>query len=164
MLRVRRDHTCISLELFRNNEKDLCDKCYAFRQRQKGIGRRPGKNAVPKCEKPWFLLNIDKQPSRLIAKKEKCIKLLKEYGFKVTDENCERKQESRLCSKKNYRDNWSSKVNNLETKTTQKKTIDENIFDNIETKKSNVNLHALERSKLLDLITDFTKKMKRSMT
>ena len=117
--------------MFCNNEKDFCDKCYVFCQRQKGIGCCPSKNAVPKCEKPWFQLNINKQPSCLISKKEKYIKLLKEYGFKVTDENCERKQESILYSKKNY--NWSSKVNNLETKTNEKKTIDENIFDNIET-------------------------------
>ena len=66
MLRVRRDHTCISLELFNNNDSDLCDKCKAFRQRQKGFGRKPGKIATPKCERPWFLSNIDKQSSYLV--------------------------------------------------------------------------------------------------
>ena len=71
MRRVRRDNTCISLELFENEDSDLCDKCYTFRQRQEGIGRHLNKNAKPKCEKPWFLDNIERQPNRLIMKKEK---------------------------------------------------------------------------------------------
>lgn len=106
MRRVRRDHTCISLELFDNEDSDLCDKCYAFRQRLKGIGRRPGKNAKPKCEKPWFLTNINSREVRLVNKKKKAIEVLGKYNYKVSDEEVERDIESRLYSKENYRKNW----------------------------------------------------------
>ena len=60
MLRVRNDYTYISLELFRDDEVNACDKYLIFCQRQKGIGCRLGKGAQLKCEKSWFLDNVNK--------------------------------------------------------------------------------------------------------
>ena len=68
MLRVRRNHTCISLDLFKKDEKHACDKCCAFRQRQQGMGRKLGKGAIPKCERPWFIENTDNKNKILLLK------------------------------------------------------------------------------------------------
>ena len=70
MLRVRRDHTCISLQLFRDEENDLCQKCYQYRQRQKGIDRKLKKDTVPKCERPWFYDIDGFVENRFITKKK----------------------------------------------------------------------------------------------
>ena len=103
--RVRKDHTCISLQLFRE-DSDLCQKCYKFRQRQLGIsGRKPGKNATPNCEKPWSLTITDTTESRLIKKKEKAIEVLHSYCYKVTDD-VTKKITSRNYDRNNYRDSW----------------------------------------------------------
>lgn len=59
MLRVRKDHTCISLELCEKDEKYLCDKCYIFYERQQGIGRKLKTGSVTKYEKPWYIINKD---------------------------------------------------------------------------------------------------------
>ena len=50
MLRFRKYHVFFSLELFRDDEGNSCDKCLVFRQMQNGFGRRLGKGAQPKCE------------------------------------------------------------------------------------------------------------------
>ena len=90
MLRVRRDHTCISLELFKNDERDLCDKCYLFRQRQKGMGRKLRKGDIPKCEKPWFYDTNGKVYNNLLIKKKRYIELLHKYNYKVINDDCGR--------------------------------------------------------------------------
>ena len=73
--RLRKDHTCHSIGPFGLDESEMCDKCKFFKQRKEGLcGRRPGKNAVPKCEKPWMIIcgGITKQtPTRLIENKKK---------------------------------------------------------------------------------------------
>ena len=105
MLRVRRDHTCVSLNL---NDSDLCDKCCTFRQRQSGMGRHLPKNDSPKCEKPWFLNEKQMKQTRLVNKKKKYLSILKSYNFKLRDEACDKEIESRLHGM-DYRKNWLSK-------------------------------------------------------
>ena len=96
-LRVRKDHTCISIGLLGRDLMHMCDKCKFFQLRLVGIsGRKPGKNTSPKHEKPWFI-SIDKNtPQRLIEKKRTFIKILHEYNYKVIDDECDNDNGSRL--------------------------------------------------------------------
>ena len=96
MLRVRKDHTCISLELYREDESNVCDKCLVFRQRQNGIGRRLKNGAVPKCEQPWFLECKDNTHHRSVTKQKKFIDLLNKYNYKITDYITKKEIDSRL--------------------------------------------------------------------
>ena len=55
-LRVCKDHTCILIGLVGRELTHMCDKCKIFQLRLDGIsGCKPGKNASPKCEQPWFI-------------------------------------------------------------------------------------------------------------
>ena len=83
MLRVRRDHTCISLELHRDADANLCDKCHAFCQRQKGIGRKLRPGDVPKCEKPWYYDVKGNVQNRNVLKKNKFMKLLNKHDKNI---------------------------------------------------------------------------------
>ena len=114
-LRVRKDHTCISIGLVGRDLMHMCDKCKFFQLRIDGIsGRKPEKNASPKCEKPWFI-PIDKHtPQRLIEKKRTFIKILHEYNYKVIDDECDNYNGSRLYNL-NYRSTWTNKVNSNQT-------------------------------------------------
>ena len=77
-----------------------------FGHRKKALGVDQ-ENAEPKCEKPWFVSNNDLQKSHLIKKKDKHMKMSKSYGHKVSDENCECVQDSRLCGT-DHRQTWSN--------------------------------------------------------
>ena len=107
--RLRKDHTCHSIGPFGLEESEMCDKCKFFKQRKEGrCGRRPGKNTVPKCEKPWMICGgITKQtPTRLMANKKKYILILKKYYYTVIDDDCDKESTSRLYDK-SYRQNWT---------------------------------------------------------
>ena len=97
--RLRKDHTCHSIGPLGLHESEMCDKCKFFKQRKEGLcGRRPGKNAVPKCEKPWMICGgITKQtPTRLIENKKKYILILKKYGYTVVDNKFDTESKSGL--------------------------------------------------------------------
>ena len=107
--RLRKDHTCHSIGPFGLEESEMCDKCKFFKQRKEGrCGRRPGKNTVPICEKPWMICGgITKQtPTRLIENKKKYILILKKYYYTVIDDDCDKESTSRLHDK-SYRQNWT---------------------------------------------------------
>ena len=69
---------------------------WIFRKHQKGVGCRKGKYAEPKREKALFISSTNLQESCLIKMKNKHERVLKSYGHKVSDDNCERTQDSRL--------------------------------------------------------------------
>ena len=50
-----------------------------------GIGRRLSKEALPKCENPWFF-DVNKQNHRSLAKNETFVQLLKKHNYKSIDE------------------------------------------------------------------------------
>ena len=125
MLRVRKYHTCISLQLNREDASNVCDKCLIYHQRQNGIGRRLSKGAVPKCEKPWYY-DTSKQ-HRSLAKKYKFINLLTKYNYKIIEDDTKKDVGSRLCTK-DYRTNWANKKSPIKKATssmiTDEKTTD----------------------------------------
>ena len=84
-------------------------------QRQLGIGRKLKTGSVPKCEKHWYIVNKDSQQKRLLLQKEKFIKILAECNYKVTDENCEKKSESRM-HHVDYRRNWKPSMSDKNKK------------------------------------------------
>ena len=104
MHRARKDHTCISLKLFIDDDRNMCSKCFSYRQRQKGIGRRLVQGVVPKCEKPWFLDDLSSKYQRSLIKKKHFMQLLEKYNYKIADDNSTKEVESRLHSL-NYRPN-----------------------------------------------------------
>ena len=95
--RVRKDHTCVSLGLVGLELSHMCDRCKVFQQRRSGVGRRPGKSEVPKCEKPWLIPNGINQVTSytLIRKKRRAIDILQMYNYKIVDESCEKITSSR---------------------------------------------------------------------
>ena len=113
--RVRKDHTCISLGLVGQDLQHMCDKCKFFQLRLDGIsGRKPGKNAIPKCEKPWFISIGRNTPHGLIEKKRMFIKILNDYNYKVIDDTCDNNNGSRLYNR-NYTTLQTNKVNTNQT-------------------------------------------------
>lgn len=87
-MQVQRDHTCISLHLKGRNNSHMCDKCQQFQMRlDDDSGRRPAKNATPKCEKPWIIQSgINSQTKyQTVKKKRKFIVILTLYNYTVVD-------------------------------------------------------------------------------
>ena len=110
ILRVRKDHTCISLGLIGLDFSHMCDKCNFFQRRATGMeGRKPGKLELPKCEKPWYIRNgiTNHTPYRLIEKKRKAIEILSLYNYKLQDDDVDKNSKSRLISMScDYRKNY----------------------------------------------------------
>ena len=110
--RVQKDHTCRSLGLEGLDLCHMCDQCRHFQMRIDGLcGWHPEKFQKEKCEKPWVIPNgiTDKTQYKTIEKKRRIIEILIKYNYKVVDDNCDKKIESRLISVKNYRDKWNDK-------------------------------------------------------
>ena len=108
ILRVRKDHTCISLGLIGLDFSHMCDKCNFFQRRATGMeGRKPGKLELPKCEKPWYIRNgiTNHTPYRLIEKKRKAIEILSLYNYKLQDDDVDKNSKSRLIST-SYGKHW----------------------------------------------------------
>ena len=92
--RVRKYHTCYSLGFKRD---DMCDKCKYFKDKADGLaGRRPKKDALPKCEKIWFKACNDKINVHTVNTKNHFIKLLEQYGYKVSHDIVEMEGGKRL--------------------------------------------------------------------
>ena len=111
ILRVRKDHTYISLELIGLDLSHMCDKCNYFQRGTTGMeGRKPGKLELPKCEKPWYIRNgiTIHTPYRLIEKKRKAIEILSLYNYKLQDDDVDKNSKSRLIST-SYREHWMPK-------------------------------------------------------
>ena len=72
----------------KNPSRFFCDQCKYFLDRKNGLtGRKPSKNAIPKCEKPWFFKIHDGSETRLILEKRKAIENLRKKGYTVNDDN-----------------------------------------------------------------------------
>ena len=77
------NQTCISMHF---KIDDMCDKCKYFDGKLKGLyGRKPGKNVISKCEKPWDICITSTTESRLIHKKQTAVNTLKKYGYTNLD-------------------------------------------------------------------------------
>ena len=74
LLTISEESTCYSLSF---DFDDSCDKCKKFHERKIGIsGRKPGKHAIPLCEKPWFIPLTECNYTRLSIKKQLAIDIL----------------------------------------------------------------------------------------
>ena len=68
MMIVDEADTCYSLSF---HPDFFCDQCKYFQDRIHGLtGRKPSKNAIPECEKPWFLKIASCPPPQAILRLE----------------------------------------------------------------------------------------------
>ena len=92
--RVRKDHTCYSLGFKRD---DMCDKCKFFKDKADGLaGWLPQKDAFPKCEQNWFIKYDESSNVHMVNTKNHFIKLLEQYGYKVSDDTVKMEGGKRL--------------------------------------------------------------------
>ena len=111
-LRVRKDHTCLSLGLIGLDNSHIYYKFDYFQRHTAGMeGQKPGKSVVPKMWKPWFIGNwITKHnPFRIVEKKKKAIGILKLYNYKLQDDDINKNTKSRLIST-NFMETWKPTV------------------------------------------------------
>lgn len=74
-------------------------------------GRRPAKNATPKCEKPWIIQSgINSQTKyQTVKKKRKFIVILILYNYTIVDAQCIQETDSKLITS-NYRKSQKKKI------------------------------------------------------
>ena len=94
LLTISEESTCYSLSF---DFDDSCDKCKKFHERKIGIsGRKPGKHAIPLCEKPWFIPLTECNYTRLSIKKQLAIDILNSKGYTTNDNKCKTGKRSKL--------------------------------------------------------------------
>ena len=83
-----------------------------------GIGRKPQKNAVPQCEKPWFWKGKGRNNHNKQYIKDNFIRLLETKGYRVVVDNTDNKKSSRLYKSYHFESatNEALKSNNKITK------------------------------------------------
>ena len=66
----------------------MCDECKYFKDKADDgrAGRRPKKDALPKCEKNWFKTCNENSNVHTVNTKNRFIKLLEQYDYKVSDD------------------------------------------------------------------------------
>ena len=65
----------------------MCNKCNFFKDKGDGLaGQRPQKETLPKCEQNWFQKCDESINLHTVNTKNHFIKLLEQYGYKVSDE------------------------------------------------------------------------------
>ena len=70
----------------------MCNGCRQFHEQKSGqSGRKPGMNAVSKCEEPWSIEVKETMETRLVQTKIEAIASLNKIGYTSINSSCAKK-------------------------------------------------------------------------